>query len=125
MGAVFHILGWLLILGGAAWAALVLQLASVFTSTPAENLTTMLALAPALGTMFFGLLLVALGGVFHRLDKIVRYTAISARALKPLADKTRVTPGQKWWQAGRAAPADEDSAGPVGPARSRAPVPHI
>ncbi len=81
MAFLFYILGWLAILGGAAWSGYMVYLG--ISTLPAQGMqeiidyVTRVGLAtatPGMWYLFCGLLLLAVGGVLSRLDEIAYNT---------------------------------------------------
>ncbi len=81
MAFLFYILGWLAILGGAAWSGYMVYLgisglptAGVQEIIEYLTRTGLLVATPGLWYVFCGLLLLAVGGVLSRLDEIAYNT---------------------------------------------------
>lgn len=85
MAVVFYILGWLGMLTGAGWLALTARAAAEGANAPAATaIALMLISTPATGLIIGGLLLIAVGGVITRLNRIARNTADTADAVEAL-----------------------------------------
>lgn len=86
MAIVFYVLGWLTILGGGWVLVNIIRFAGLTSSSDqyaqaGVGLAIIIAGAPALGAMFGGLLLLAIGGVLSRLDTIAKFSRYSAQVL--------------------------------------------
>lgn len=78
MATVFYVIGWLVIIGGAVvggYTALGMSQAMNNVGVYGASTVFGVALASALGIVMTGLLLLAIGGVLARLDRIVYNTA--------------------------------------------------
>ena len=84
MAAVFYILGGLVMLLGAAWFATVLGQPLPVGGAGMALIGKTLAATFPLSMMFAGLLLLAIGGVLSRLDRIAKNTADAAVALEKI-----------------------------------------
>jgi hypothetical protein len=89
MAYLFYVLGWLSVLAGGAWLAVVVTAASRSSAlaggdqyASAGAMLGLLAVGtPALGVLFGGLILLAIGGGLARLDGILRHSRRTARVL--------------------------------------------
>lgn len=77
MAVVFYVIGWLVIIGGAALGGF--SVYSVAQAAGSANLSSLGALygaavGPSVGIMVSGLMFLAIGGVLARLDRIVYNT---------------------------------------------------
>ena len=82
MAFLFYVLGWLAILGGAAWGGYLLYYNMNAANVPMQiepvmrymNTIGFSFIGPGLTAIFTGLLLLAIGGVLSRLDEIAYNT---------------------------------------------------
>ena len=98
MALVFYLLGWLCIVSGGfyTWTLLANGAAPAGEAGSAAANVLLVSLAqPGLTVMMGGLILLAIGGVLTRLDKIVANTALAARP--PLAKRSAT----EWEPVGR------------------------
>lgn len=84
MAALFYVLGGLVMLLGAGWFAIVLGQPLPVEGAGMALIGKTLAATFPLSMMFAGLLLLAVGGVLSRLDRIERNTAGAALALEKI-----------------------------------------
>ncbi|WP_029042584.1 hypothetical protein [Cucumibacter marinus] len=82
MTYLFYLLGWICVLVGVAWSALIFGQPLRPDATGYAILGRLIAVTPGASVIFGGFLLLAIGGVLHRLDKIVDNSAETSDLLE-------------------------------------------